>query len=720
MDARTFQDRVERQRAILGDWLSRVCEGSSEPAVGAPGPAGWLAPTLPFSFVYGGQMSGDLLPGWRRDLAIQPTKDGRVYQVSLSEPSTGLTVTWKATTFTDLPVVEWIVFFENRGSVDTPIIEEVQALDLIAATDYHELVVYHGIGGIAAPDAFAPLESDLERGFIPRFAQPGGPDAIRLGSVGGRSSNGSLPYFNVEANWDTHRGLAVAIGWSGQWQAQISRLGATPPPELEPDMRVTNPLLSRFRNATRLRLQAGMEDCHLVLHPGERIRSPRIILVPWEGDHLDGQNLLRRYLHQKNAPKENDRPPLPPIAANVGIVDPGSALLGLGEKHLDVVARFASLGVEYFIVDAGWYEIPSPREPGHAATWSQGVGNYRIRADVFPDGLKPLADEVRRHGMKFGLWFEPERVGEGTEVFEEHRDWLLPSPALRGYILNFGNPEARKWVTDRISRMIDEIGIGWYRHDANANYLPAWHGNDAPDRRGMTEIRYLEGLHQFWQDLLDRHPGLYIEGCSSGGRRMDADSLHYHHSYFYTDWMVGDPAAMQSQVFGANLWLPGNYCNNVMAPPSAPIEDTVENRYAYFSALGGGILCGWRWLNDKRPIDWELGRRWYDQFRALRHLAVGDFYPLLPHTLSEGKWLASQFHREDLAEGMILAFRRRYSVEPTVVLRPRALDPDGVYQVRSLASGEVSRREGQELLARVDIRLADAPAYEVLHYRRTE
>lgn len=718
MDARTLKDSVERQKAILASWLSRVCDGRSEPTLGAPGPDGWLAPTLPFSFVYDGEKSADLLPGWHHAITSHATADGNVYQVTVSDLAGILVVTWTATTYTDLPVVEWVVSFENRGSVDTPVLENVQALDLFAATDYHELVVYHGIGGIAAADAFTPLESTIERGFIPRFAQPGGPDAIHLGSVGGRSSNGSLPYFNVEANWDQHRGLAVAIGWSGQWQARISRYGAESPPEVEPDMRVANPMLSRFRNATRLRLQAGMEDCRLVLRPGERIRTPRIILVPWEDDHLHGQNLLRRYLYQKNAPKKNGQPPLPPIAANVGIVDPESALLGLGETHLDVVARFASLGVEYFIVDAGWYEIPRSQTDG-ATTWSQGVGNYDVRRDVFPRGLKPLADEVRRHGMAFGLWFEPERVGEGTEVFREHRDWLLPSPTQRGYIFNFGHPEARRWVTDRISRMIDEIGIGWYRHDANANYLPAWRSNDPPDRQGMTEIRYLEGLHQFWQDLLDRHPGLYIEGCSSGGRRMDAESLRYHHSYFYTDWMVGDPAAMQSHVFGANLWLPAIYGNNVMAPPSAPIEDTVENRYAYYSALGGGILCGWRWLNDKRPLDWKLGRQWYDQFQDLRHLAVGDFYPLLPHTLSEGRWLASQFHREDLDEGMLLAFRRRYSTEPTAFLHPRALDRDGVYQVHSLASGEVSRREGREFLAGVEIRVADAPAYEVLHYRRT-
>lgn len=705
--------------AALHAWVASIREDDGRTLLGTPGRDGWLARGLPFSFRYSGRNSDELVAQWSRRATVEPRNDGTVvHTVVLSDPDSGLDVTWEATTHPDLPVAEWIVTFANRGSIDTPLLEDVQALNLVAATDYHELVVYHGVGGIAAPDAFSPRESVVERSGIPRFAQPGGPDSVRLGSVGGRSSNGDLPYFNVEANWETHRGIAVAIGWSGQWQARISRFGHAPAHAVEPDMRVPNPQLSRLRNATRLRIQAGMEDTCLVLRPGERIRTPRIVIVPWEDDHLRGQNLLRQFIHQKVAPTDQGVPPLPPMAANVGIVDPGSALLGIGERHLDVVSRFASLGVEYFIVDAGWYEIPPPREPGEIPGWSRGVGNYRVRQDVFPRGLRPLAGDVRKHGMKFGLWFEPERVCEGTEVFDEHRDWLLSTPAARGHILNFGNPDARKWITDRISQLIEDIGIGWYRHDANANYLPAWRGADAPDRRGITEIRYIEGLYQFWQDLLDRHPGLYIEGCSSGGRRMDIEALRYHHSYFYTDWMVGDPAAMQSHVYGANLWLPGIYCNNVMAPPSAPIEDTTENLYSYFSALGGGILCGWRWLNDKRPIDWELGRRWYDQFRALRHLAVGDFYPLLPHTVSEGKWLASQYHREDLDEGMVLAFRRRHSPTATVVLRPRAVDPNAVYWVKSLVTGERTEQNGRGLLAGVEIHLNEAPACEVLHYQR--
>ena len=330
---------------------------------------------------------------------------------------------------------------------------------------------------------------------------------------------------------------------------------------------------------------------------------------------------------------------------SLGIADPAGATLAAGFTHEGLAAVGAQLPVDYVLLDAGWYQAP---------VWSQGVGNYAVRRDIFPDGLRPLAEIAHRAGKGFGLWFEPERVYAGTEVHTRHRDWLFPErlPA-RGdsYVFDMGNPAARAWVTDTVSRLIDEIGIEWYRHDANANYLPVWRAADAPDRQGISEIRHIEGLYRFWADLMARHPGLYVEGCSSGGRRMDFEALRYHHSYFFTDWMVGDPAGMQSTVHGASHWLPGNYLNCVMGDPAAAVEDTTARRYAFWSAIGGGIMYGWRVFNDGGALDVDLAKRWLGAFRDLRRLVTADFYPLLPHTNSEAEWIAAQYDAPEHAAG---------------------------------------------------------------------
>jgi alpha-galactosidase len=699
---------VSDEAGALGRWARRVCTGEAAPEPGAPGRDGWWATTVPFSFRYGGIPSAELVPHWQRRQELEAGGDDRTsVRLHLSDPQTKLEVTWEATCYATVPAVEWLLHFRNGGTDTTPILEVVRALDLVLATDHHELVLYHATGGIAAPDAFEPHQTVLGRGA-----------PLRLVPVGGRSSNGVLPYFNVEATWGGYRGVTVAIGWSGQWEARISRFRAAPPSTAEPDLRGPNPGVSAFRSLNRLRLEAGMEGVRLSLEPGERIRTPRILLIPWEQDRMRGQNRLRRFIHQRAAPKLDGAPPRPALFSNLGIVDPSGGALGAGYRHVDLAEQAATLGVDAIVLDAGWYAIPPHSRPGAEVSWVHGVGNYTVRPDIFPDGLRPLAEVAHRAGTRFGLWFEPERVAEGTEVFREHRDWLFPSPTARGYVFNLGLPEARRWLTDTISRLIDELGIGWYRHDANADYLPVWRANDPPHRQGVSEIRYVEGLYQFWADLLARHPGLYIEGCASGGRRMDYEALHYHHSQTHTDWIWGDPGGMQSIIHAGSHWLPGNYFNSWMGADGAPTGETLERRYGFFSALGGGMNFGWRAFNARTPLDMELGRRWMQEFRALRHLPVGDFYPLLPHTLSEGQWLASQYHRPDLEEGMVLAFRRRHCPLTTVILHPQALDPHGVYVLRHLSTGERIEQPGRALLAGLSVTLPQLPSYEVIHYRR--
>src|SRR5206468_953059 len=139
--------------AALARWVRRVWAGETEPRVGAPGTDGWLSAALPFSFQYGERPSAELLPSWSRQTAMREEAGRTVLTVRLTDPTTGLVATWEATLDQELPAVEWLLTFRNDGAADTPLVENVRALDLVAATDHHELVVYHATGGVAAPGA---------------------------------------------------------------------------------------------------------------------------------------------------------------------------------------------------------------------------------------------------------------------------------------------------------------------------------------------------------------------------------------------------------------------------------------------------------------------------------------------------------------------------------------------------------------------------------------
>jgi len=95
-----------------------------------------------------------------------------------------------------------------------------------------------------------------------------------------------LPFFTTEYN---NCGLIVAIGWTGSGLA-----------------------IERNENGP-VKIRAGMELTHLVLHPGERIRTPRMLVMAWEDDRANAQNQFRRLMLLRS-PQEQGRPVRLPVA----------------------------------------------------------------------------------------------------------------------------------------------------------------------------------------------------------------------------------------------------------------------------------------------------------------------------------------------------------------------------------------------------------------------
>jgi hypothetical protein len=61
-------------------------------------------------------------------------------------------------------------------------------------------------------------------------------------------------------------------------------------------------------------------------------------------------------------------------------------------------------------MDAGWFDGGFPN----------GVGNWTVRKQEYPNGLKPVGNACDQLGLKFLIWWEPERVGPGTRI-SSHR-----------------------------------------------------------------------------------------------------------------------------------------------------------------------------------------------------------------------------------------------------------------------------------------------------------
>ncbi len=91
------------------------------------------------------------------------------------------------------------------------------------------------------------------------------------------------------------------------------------------------------------------------------------------------------------------------------------------ENQLDWIARTAKTGTECYWLDAGWFE----------GGWPNGAGSWVPGAKQFPARAQPLGDAAHKAGMKFVLWFEPERVDPNSRIAKEHPEWVLHAGAGR-------------------------------------------------------------------------------------------------------------------------------------------------------------------------------------------------------------------------------------------------------------------------------------------------
>lgn len=649
----------------------------------------------PFSLVYGERPLAKQLGTWSVQHAPPVISPDRVVRTwTALDPATGLQLRFESVEFLNHPAVEWVLHLDHRGEKDTPLLESVRALDVAVMAAPGAARLHYARGALCSFDDFQPLTETAREG-LPLHLQAGG----------GRSSSDYLPFFNVET---PPRGLVMGIGWSGEWAADF-----------------------RAEPGGAVRLQVGQAVLRLRLHPGEHIRTPRIALLFYQGDRNRGQNLWRRFVLDQHRPKVNGQPVvLPLFNGNWG----GTR----AEAHLANIRAIVQhdLPVDFYWIDAEWFG---------SGPWFLNPGNWEAKNDLYPDGFKPISEALHQAGRKLLLWFEPERVCEGSRWDRELGRWLLTIPperkvyrwdkqtfpdwvkseSLRNQIkendrlFNLADPQARRYLTDFVSDRIRDWGLDCYRHDANIAPLEFWRAADAPGREGLTENRWVEGLYAFWDELLRRHPHLLIDNCASGGRRIDLETLSRSVPLWRTDF-PGDPLAKQCHTFGLAWWVPLNATGGVN-----PARDS---DYALHSSLSSSLAFGLFGNGDAPqpgppPADFPFARARsaLAQCRQLQPYFLGDYYPLTAYSKARDVWLAWQFDLPERRTGMVQAFRREQCPYDGARFKLSGLDPDARYAVARLDSGETKTLPGRELLdPGLFLTIPKQPGDVVVTYKKQE
>jgi alpha-galactosidase len=314
--------------------------------------------------------------------------------------------------------------------------------------------------------------------------------------------------------------------------------------------------------------------------------------------------------------------------------------------------------------------------------------------------------------MKFVLWFEPERVAPDTWLTKNHPQWIFGGEG--GGLLNLGNLDARNWVIEHMSRLIEEQGIDLYREDFNIDPLSYWRGNDAPDRQGITENLHVQGHLAYWDELRRRFPDNLIDSCASGGRRNDLETLRRAVPLLRSDYQsvgVGrTPESFtgnQGHTYGFSSWAP--YCGTGVI-----CDNAYEVRSHLTPALG--MVTGSSGNPDQ--MNSQLHRHMAD-WKAVADEFYGDYYPLTDYSLSEGAWMAWQFNRPEVGRGMVQAFRHKDSPYESLRVKLQGLDQDAVYTLTDLDIPGTTEMTGSELCEKgLLLAIGDQPGSALITYRK--
>ena len=563
--------------------------------------------------------------------------------------------------WSDSPTVEWTLHFRNDGAADSPIIENVRAVDTAFACKTDDTCIFHSnFGDNAVPNSYEPREEAMTAGFHKAIA-----------NAGGRATQMAFPYFNLA--WKDH-GAIVVIGWPGQWSADFSR-----------------------DEKSGVRVVGGQELTHFRLHPGEEVRSPRVVVHLYRGDWIRGQNLWRRWMVLHNMPRPAGKVMMPMATLCTGNFYPG--LMSNAKQEIAFIQQHLNAGVKIdaWWQDAGWY-------PCDGVTWPK-TGTWEVDPGRFPKGLREVSDLVHANGMKSVVWFEPERVAADTWLSNNHPEWIFGGKA--GGLLKIGEPACRAWLTDHIDGLLKSQAIDVYRQDFNIDPLSYWRAADAEDRQGISEIRHVEGYLAYWDELLKRHPGMFIDSCASGGRRNDVETMKRAVPLLRSDWYHATDG-QQCQTMGLSLWFP--YQGTGAIYPN--------DQYWFISSMVAELTFGPGGAGVTKE-DLAVAKEMVELHRKMGDCFLGDFYPLTPYSQSPTVWVGWQYDQSEKGCGVVQAFRRSGCVYESARLPLHGLDLNARYAITDLRTGDASEMSGKELSERgLPVVLRERASAAVVGYRK--
>ena len=431
------------------------------------------------------------------------------------------------------------------------------------------------------------------------------------------------------------------------------------------------------------RLFAGIcaDNSSLRLDKGETFRTPELALT-YSDEGLSGASRNFHSWARAHKIMHGDQERMILLNSWEGVY------FNINELGMDqMMADIASMGGELFVMDDGWFGDKYPR-----LNDTSSLGDWVVDKNKLPHGIQGLVDAATRHGIKFGIWIEPEMANTVSELYEKHPDWIINAPGRdvvkgRGgsqVILDLGNPAVQDYVFGIVDGLMTNYpGIAYIKWDANmsvsshgSSYLPA-------DRQSELNIRYHQGFAAVCDRIRAKYPDLVIQTCASGGGRASYGVLPWFDEF----WVSDNTDALQRiyMQWGTSYFFPAiTMASHISAVPNHTVHRVTPIKFRIDVAMSGRLGME---LQPKDMTEAEIAqcRQAIADYKSVRPVVpFGDIYRLVSPYDNLG--IASLMYcSKDKSEAVFYWWRidNLYDNHPPRV-KMAGLDPDRMYKVVEL------------------------------------
>ena len=412
---------------------------------------------------------------------------------------------------------------------------------------------------------------------------------------------------------------------------------------------------------TLVQLGINSHDFLLKLNQGEEFISPAIIA----GYSNSGFETMTHNLH--NFAKDNVlRSGLRPVLYNSWEATEFKVSC---DEQIKLAKKAKEIGAELFVVDDGWF--------GERHEIDNGLGDWYVNEEKFPNGLNPLINEVKAMDMMFGIWVEPEMVNPLSNLYKEHPEWIYhfdsrESDTSRGqYVLDVTKKEVKDFIYNMLDNLLTTYDIDYIKWDANR---PMSQTNLERD----VWYKHIEAVYDIVKNLKLKHPNVLFEACASGGGRIDYGILGIFDDFWTSDntdaydrLFIQENYSYIYPIKAMRAWVTD--CPNFLSRRIIPMK------FRYHSAMMGTLGIGCNILKFSEE-EIELSKGLIEEYKNIRHIVQeGDFYRLENNSKNKNKL----YQYMNGKEGLVFAFLPQSELgHRGTTIKFRALEKESTYLVK--------------------------------------